>query len=1052
MSVSLFQALETSIRQSHPNLPLPPAPAPTRKRPEASDTVVTTSVTAALRKAAVLTWLSPAQLVADGDRAVKERVLSALVDDCDVGTFGSRVRWCLRRDARRRTLSELVKDSSSMTQLLRETESFATESDARLLRRVLSGKSIDPARVSTEDRPALLRVAEWTDGIFPTAPTPSDVRGLLARDAIKESLNVLVGRFRGRGPELRALHRFVFAKSGTTGNDRVPVLALSGVGGAGKSALLSKFTDRLIGARGGARSAVVLIDFDRARFSSGDPVALTLELTRQIGAWFPSLAEPMRKVRHSARTNLYSSTFAAQNMRPGTLESVGRSETELISTLPRILKNAGIGTHTRPLVIVLDTLEVLQAARGDTSIDEAGARGPEAVWDWVSNLFFSGGLQVRVLIAGRAPIAEDGTFGPMLTHPELHLTGVDRTSALALLRDDGVRVKDARLLLDALEDPADRTVNPLMMRLAARLVKTGTVRPDLLKRDVRRGRKTVDQELVQGVLYKRILAHIGGRKGDETLGALAHPGLVLRRVTPDNIARVLIPVVAPKLKGKVSPTDLFDRLRREVWLVRQTGPQTVEHRTDLRRTMLRLIDRDMRSQARKIHRAAIKYYRAGGEANLNTDVAAGEALYHRLMLMNRVQAARLSPAEIRRYESTLLPNLDDLPAPVRTVVKSIIDRPMSDKDGLALPEPRRTEFILKQGERCVGNDEPARALALLESTHLHPLWELQALAMTVQWQAAKERGLLVAPDTKRDPNTNDGALVDRINLIGWLCFCLGDAKAAYQCEAKLLDLFGPGRDWPEALLEPVARGMTYQALAERIAGLYEPRLPPIHWSVVREERLGVTSIALEATRQAVLAAFDEKRKLDCRLVFSGEALPPSIKLLETLGGVQSPVLKRRLSGVLTQLLKLPKRASSGEVLGTVARAFPKAVVVDPARWPELREHWRLVCPNPEFRAPVRFALLEVFRTEHDLAILSEIAWSLVDLHPHDLDPKVLVTTAMRRKNPGAEIAKLVLYIDRVGALGQLLRMARKEKPNGAKLAMVSDAVDRWEGAISRPPL
>src|SRR4030095_3573350 len=131
-----------------------------------------------------------------------------------------------------------------------------TDSDARLLRRVLNGRPIQLARVANDDRPALLRVAEWTDGVFPQAPTPEAVRCLLARDAIKESLDILSGKFRGRASELRALHRFVFAKTASA-NRRVPVLGLSGIGGAGKSALLSKFTDRLLGDRRGARSAVV---------------------------------------------------------------------------------------------------------------------------------------------------------------------------------------------------------------------------------------------------------------------------------------------------------------------------------------------------------------------------------------------------------------------------------------------------------------------------------------------------------------------------------------------------------------------------------------------------------------------------------------------------------------------------------------------------------------------------------------------------------------------------------------------------------------------------
>lgn len=1053
MTVALFQQLETRIREVGVGLIPEQQPARVADHLVAAD--VGLAVADARRKAAVVGWFNPKTLVDVTSRALKERVLSAVVPDCDVRVTGPGYVWCLRREARRAALSELAADREALARVLRETAALAGDADSRLLRRVLRGQRLKPERASDEDRAAMLRVAEWTDGIFPKAPKPAEVQGILARDAIKQSLSILVEKFHGRERELEVLRQFV---AGPRAKSRppvlqAPVLAVSGIGGVGKSALLSRFTSRLFARPKTRRPAVVLIDFDRARFSSGDPVALTLELTRQIGAWFPSLAAELRELRHSARTNQASSGFASPSQAAtANLESFGRSHSELIYRLPRILSKAGVGTRRdRPLIVIFDTFEVLQGARTETTLDDGSLRGVHAVAEWISDLFVVSRLSnMRVVVAGRAPIAEDPIFGEVLTEPELRLTGVDRSSGIALLRDQGLSIRNARLLLDALADPADETANPLILRLAARLVKAGTVRPESLKRDIGRGRNSLDQELVQGVLYRRILAHIGDRGNDKALSALAHPGLVLRRVTPDIIARLLIPLIAPKERGKIDPDKLFDRLRREVWLVRETGPKTVEHRSDLRRTMLRLIDVDMRSQARRIHRAAIKYYRAGGEPGLDPDIAEGEAFYHRLMLTDRRHAGALKPADVRRFESMLLPSLDDLPPHVLAVVKSILDRPLTDEEGLALPEPRRTDFILRQGERCVLNDEPYRALELVKATDLHPLWELQALTTTVGWRNAQERGLLDPPATggsSKLPSSEEP--IERANLATWVSFCLGNSTHAETLAAGLLASLGPDMDWAtfdSRLLEMVARLITYRTVAARDRGEPAGPEPRIRWGRLSEEHLGTTSMALEAARHAVLGIGDADS--ENRIVFSGESLPPSVKMLQQLSRSHLPIeLKRKVGSVSKHLRTLRKGTSSGEILGDIARRFPKAVVVEPVRWPEFKERWRLVCPNPEFRGPAKFALLEAFKTQRELAIVAEFAWELVDLHPRDLEPDVFVKSAMRHNSPGAEIAKLVLYLDRSAVLGPFLQIMHREKPKAAKLAMVAAAFERWERAL-----
>ena len=1054
MALALFHDLETKIREAR--TPAPADASPLFESVPRDDVNLAKELGQAREKAAVVAWFTPKMLVEQGGRAFRERVLSGLVPDCDDRPSRSGYEWCLRRDPRRAVLTDLAKDRHRLTRVLRKTERLSDDVDAQLLRRVLRGERVKAdarSALTEEESGALLRVAEWTDGIFPKAPKPAEVQGLLARNAITQSLSILAGKFRGREDELDTLQRFILrpAPKHITTPARVPVLAVSGIGGVGKSALLSRFTSSLLERPKARRPTLVLIDFDRARFSAGDPVALTFELTRQIGAWIPSLAAELRELRHSARTNLLSSGFASQtHAEIAVLESSVRSRDELMYRLPSILGKAGVGTRTQ-LVIVFDTFEVVQGSRAQTVQDDVGVRGVHAVAEWINDLFIIGRLsRLKVVVAGRAPIAEDAVFGPVLTEPELRLTGIDRKAALEILRDHGLKRSDARTLVEALADPKDGSSNPLILRLAARLVKAGTVRPSLLRRDVGRARKVMDQELVQGILYRRILAHIGDRDKDKTLSALAHPGLVLRRVTPDIIKRVLLPLVVPAERRRgVDPDALFGRLRREVWLVRDTGPQTVEHRSDLRRTMLRLIDAEMRRQAVRIHRAAIKYYRSGGEPGLNPEVAQAEAYYHTLMLTTRTRAARLNPIDVRRFESALLPSLDDLPPHVLAIVKSILDRPLTDKEGLALPEPQRTDFIMRQGERCVRNDEPYRALELLRGTNLHPYWELQALASTVAWNVAKERGLLVPPTEPPSAVPTAGELYDRANLATWMAFCIGDSQTAYSLAEHVLSGVGAKVDWKTIdvrLLEQLARRVNYRTVAARDAG--RPEMPErrIPWSQLNAEHLSSTSMALEATRQAVLGFGDTNWSY--RVVFSGEMLPPSWRMLEKLSSPSLPPdVRRRLNAIVKRLKAQRRKMSSGEILGEIARGFPKAVSVDSVVWPELKEHWPLVCSNPEFRGPVKYALLDTFKTEPGLSIMAEAGSALLDPLPRELEPKLFVRTALRHNSPGTEVAKLVLFLDRSAALGRFLQLMLEQKPKAVKLQMVTRAFERWQRAF-----
>nr|MDT0664349.1 hypothetical protein [Micromonospora sp. DSM 115978] len=130
---------------------------------------------------------------------------------------------------------------------------------------------------------------------------------------------------------------------------------------------------------------------------------------------------------------------------------------------------------------------------------------------------------------------------------------------------------------------------------------------------------------IQGQLYSRLLEHI---RDDETR-LIAHPGLIVRRLTPEVIAEVL---AEPCGLGKITlarAERIFDEFRREATLCESSGDgdSALLHRQDVRAVMLPSILRARPETARKIHRRAIRYY-----AGRSSKIDRREELYHRLML------------------------------------------------------------------------------------------------------------------------------------------------------------------------------------------------------------------------------------------------------------------------------------------------------------------------------------------------------------------------------------------------------------------------------------
>ncbi|OII60571.1 hypothetical protein BJP40_09595 [Streptomyces sp. CC53] len=368
------------------------------------------------------------------------------------------------------------------------------------------------------------------------------------------------------------------------------------------------------------------VDFERPSLSVHEPVTLVAETARQLAVQFPAFQEELESLAeeglrllgsHRAREERVAGlSRLAATRGPGRqssrefLAEAGEQDCALFRRVARVLRHAVTPRHP-PFVLVIDSFE------------EAQYRwSPEVGRMWALYFAFHDAYPgVRVVVSGRAPVGHPGAGSAPL---EVELRDLDADASVAVLRAYGVADEElARLLAERVGG------HPLSLRLAARAAVLagggGAGLRELVESLPERRRdffRQVDQLLVQGLLYERILGHIP----DEDVRRLAHAGLVLRQITPDVVREVLAGPCGVTVSGPAEARRLFGALSR-LDLVESAGPQAVRVRPDVRSIMLRLARSDPGSVAQEVERRAVAYYAARDGL-----VDRAEEIYHRLRL------------------------------------------------------------------------------------------------------------------------------------------------------------------------------------------------------------------------------------------------------------------------------------------------------------------------------------------------------------------------------------------------------------------------------------
>ncbi len=374
---------------------------------------------------------------------------------------------------------------------------------------------------------------------------------------------------------------------------------IHGPGGVGKTTLTAQFILEHALAAEQQRFPFAYLDFDRPAVNAEEPVTILIEAIRQIGLQYDSAFAASERLGARWRARLASGADTESFVR----DFIGFLET--------------LEVREGPVLFVLDTFEEVQRRSNEY------ARGVTLLTGRLSVMI----PRLRVVIAGRSPL-DDGTY---LTG-QLPLEAFDRESAVAYLRNSGLDPASAELV-------AERTRgNPLTLTLAIELYRRDPA--ELRQLDAAR----LTDEIIQSSLFDRILLHIP----DPEVRRLAHPGLVLRRVTPELIRDVLAKPCGVDASDLPAAEKLFDKLAADSTLVTHVDPRTLVHRSDVRRLMLKPLREHQPEKVEEIHRAAIAFYRQGTDV-----ISRAEAAYHALSLGEPVE---LSPD----LEPLLVNALDEL--------------------------------------------------------------------------------------------------------------------------------------------------------------------------------------------------------------------------------------------------------------------------------------------------------------------------------------------------------------------------------------------------------
>lgn len=681
------------------------------------------------RSASVLTAFDPCKINPTGLTTSSDKAAEELVDDI-VEVYDPptpKQRWMLEPLIR----AEILREFGTKEQLIAALDANPNWRPETVLQRVLESyiheQPLPMFDLLPQDQLAAhLQAVRWLEPTALSLPKPETIQEAIDQREVPAVFSKMAGQnFVGREEELSLLRDYVEvlpASSGLgmvqrqvrkwLGLKRKPPLVIHGAGGVGKTTLISRFLLDHMQVREEFKFPYVYLDFDNPRLSPSDSDSILTEAVRQLSIQYPDARLDFEAFLTGEREvhtfePVDESEFILETMGPAreaqAADSLSRFA-QLVNSIIRRFSNQG--DYSLPLLIVLDTYEEVQYR---------GLRTEIQLWNLLDAIQKSFPT-LRLVIFGRAPL---DTVPTSSARTQLHsLSEFDRTSGVMFLQKLGIGDSEvARELYDSVGG------NPLSLKLAAEIYSREGANTELVKRDWLRSVFffKASEVLVQGQLYQRILNHIH----DQDVRKIAHPGLVLRRITAELIKNVLAEPCGISVPNDERALDLFEAFGREVALVTRTTDGALVHRPDLRRKMLEFIERDKPVEAEQINRLAVTYY-SGRE----TFQDRAEEIYHRLKLRDTETIASRWLPGIERF---LKDAIQELPIESRPTLATHLGISLSIEDIQAAGTAEWERYTARETEELVKLGHYQQALDKIgqrkERTKGSPLYRIEAKAL-----------------------------------------------------------------------------------------------------------------------------------------------------------------------------------------------------------------------------------------------------------------------------------------------------------------------------------
>jgi hypothetical protein len=669
-----------------------------------------------LKAAAVLASFDPEEIrpVGKPSPAELEASFQELIATSTV-TYDSNVNaiWSLRGDVRRQVLQSL-KDRRAMVACLKANPRRPKVTLQKMLERYLKGEAPPISEQTSSQLSSTMQVIDWLGEILPDLPPREELQERIEWVSLIAPFRFLVDEhFRGRQDQLDALSDYV----GLLGPGSVystigrslrqlfnlqakPPLLIYGPGGVGKSTLLAKFIlDHAVETKT-ERTAFAYLDLDRPNLLGREPLTLLAEVARQLAVQYPEsrrnfiathddiLAELTRVARASDPANK-GSTLVQWRISDAARSNFLQDFSGVVSS--------SVGLD-KTLLLVLDTFERVQFRSQDHV---------ENLWEFLRALRACV-PRLRTVIAGRAPMDKRRK----LEVEEVHLTELDFESAMSYLKSREIRdPATARHVIDQVGR------NPLTLKLAAEVITADSeiaADPSLIP-------SRVSKRLVQGILYRRVLQHIG----NEDVRKLSHPGLILRRITPDLIQEVLAESCGVTGVDAERAQELFSELKREVAIVGPSEDGSLRHRPELRQLMIGLLVADAPQKVLEIQRKAIQYY-----GSRTDPISRAEEIYHRLAIGEDVRS--VDERWITGVEEHLAGPWDDLSVQAQRYLASRTDFELLDDNWSRADVESKERRASRRAQDFLARGMPDRALSIAREqkrrTPLSPLYAIEARA------------------------------------------------------------------------------------------------------------------------------------------------------------------------------------------------------------------------------------------------------------------------------------------------------------------------------------